>query len=455
VAAADPAYPRDALAPTTLRSKRIQILGILSVPSGMPLGFVFNTLQIFLRGAGVDLKTIGFVSSASVLWVLKFFWSPLLDRYALRWPGRRRSWLLISQLALALAFGALGVYAWRHLVAGAPGRLTLSAGAAIGIGAITVGIVFLSATQDIALDAYAVELLHPEEQGPASGLRVMYYRIGMLVASALALFAAEFVPWPWVFAGLGLTFVAFTGVTFAASEPERPAAPPRTLAAAVWEPLLSYFRRPSAVLLATFLVLYKFGDNLGGTMVNPFLTDLCFRKAEIALALKTIGTVATIGGAAAGAALMERLGLGRSLWLFGILQASGNLLYALAAATHPGPTDISLCTGASISAATRAASYLAIAGEYAFQGMGTAALVALVTRMCEKRYSATQYALLSSLFALGRWVGTPASGWIAQTLGYRTFFLAATAAAIPGLLVLQKIAPIQQKEVPAAEPQLG
>jgi PAT family beta-lactamase induction signal transducer AmpG len=421
----------------------------------MPLGFIFNTLQIFLRGAGVDLKTIGFVSSASVLWVLKFLWSPLLDRYALRWPGRRRSWVLVSQLALALAFGVLGAYVWRHLVAGAPGHLALSAGAALGIGAIAVAIVFLSATQDIALDAYAVELLHLEEQGPASGLRIMYYRIGMLVAGALAVFASDFVPWPWVFAGLGLTFAAFTGVTLAASEPEQPAAPPRTLAAAVWEPLLSYFRRPNAVLLAAFLVLYKFGDNLGGTMVNPFLKDLCFRNAEIGLVLKTVGTAATIGGAAAGAAAMERLGLGRSLWLFGILQASGNALYALAAATHPGPTDIALCAGASISAATRATAYLAIAGEYAFQGMGTAALVALVTRICEKRYSATQYALLSSLFALGRWVGTPASGWLAQAMGYRTFFLVATAAAIPGMFLLQKIAPIQQKEVPAAEPQPG
>ena len=455
VAAAYPAYPRGALASTTLRSRRIQLLGLLSVPSGMPLGFIFNTLQIFLRGAGVDLKTIGFVSSASVLWVLKFLWSPFLDRYALRWPGRRRSWVLISQLALALAFGVLGAYVWRHLVTGAQGQLALSAGAAVGIGVIAVVIVFLSATQDIALDAYAVEFLRPEEQGPASGLRIMYYRIGMLVAGALAVFASEFVPWPWVFAGMGVAFAAFTGVTLAASEPERPAAPPRTLAAAVWEPLLAYFRRPNAAVLALFLVFYKFGDNLGGTMVNPFLKDLCFRNVEIGLVLKTVGTAATIGGAGVGAALMTRLGLGRSLWVFGILQASGNALYALAAATHPGPTDIALCAGAHISAATRAAAYVAIAGEYAFQGMGTAALVALVTRLCEKRYSATQYALLSSLFALGRWVGTPASGWLAQTMGYRAFFLAATAVSIPGLLLLQKIAPIQQKEVPAAEPQAG
>ncbi len=447
-------YPRGSLgSPVTLRSRRIQILGLLSASSGMPLGFIFTTLQIFLRGAGVDLKTIGFVSSASVLWVLKFLWSPLLDRYAFPWPGRRRSWMLASQLALALAFGALGVYVWRHLAHDASGRLALAPGAAAGIGVIAVLVVFLSATQDIALDAYAVEFLRSEEQGPASGLRIMYYRIGMLVAGALAVFASEYVPWPWVFAGLGLLFVAFMGLTLAAAEPERPATAPRTLGAAVWEPLTSYFRRPNAIVLALFLALYKFGDNLGGTMVNPFLKDLCFRNAEIGLVLKTVGTAATILGAGAGAAAMARLGLGRSLWLFGILQALGNALYALAAATHPGTTDIALCSGVHVATATRAAAYVAIAGEYAFQGMGTSALVALVTRLCEKRYSATQYALLSSLFALGRWAGTPASGWLAQTLGYEGFFLLSAATAVPGLLLLQVIAPVQQREVPAAEAQ--
>ena len=136
-------------------------------------------------------------------------------------------------------------------------------------------------------------------------------------------------------------------------------------------------------------------------MVNPFLKDLCFRNAEIGLVLKTVGTAATIAGAGAGAAAMARLGLGRALWVFGVAQAAGNVIYALAAATHPGVTDVAACGAAGIATATRAAAYLAIAGEYASQGMGTAALVALVTRLCEKRYSATQYALLSSLFALG------------------------------------------------------
>ncbi len=428
------------------------MLGLLSLSSGAPLGFIFSTLQIFLRGAGVDLRTIGFVSSASVLWVVKFLWSPLLDRYALPWPGRRRSWMIVSQLALAGAFGALAVYAWRHLSTDATGNLLLAPGAAYGIGLLAVAIVFLSATQDIALDAFAVEFLRPTEQGPASGLRIMYYRIGMLIAGAVAVFASEFVAWPWVFAGLALLFVLFVGVTLLASEPEHPATPPRTLSAAVWEPLIGFFRRPNALLLTFFIILYKFGDNLAGTMVNPFLKDLCFRNAEIGLVLKTVGTAATIAGAGAGAAIMAKLGLGRALWVFGLAQAAGNLIYAAAAATHPGVTDIAACAASGgVSTATRTVAYLAIAGEYASQGMGTAALVALVTRLCEKRYSATQYALLSSLFALGRWIGTPFSGVLAQGLGYERFFLICAAGAIPGLVLLQLIAPLRQREVPAAD----
>jgi len=434
----------------SLRSRRIQILGLLSVSSGMPLGFVTNTLQIFLRGAGVDLKTIGLLSSVSFPWTVKFLWSPLVDRYAFRWPGRRRSWVLATQLALALTLGGLAAYTARALVTDASGRAMLPAGAAGVIAVIALLFVFLAATQDIALDAYAVEVLELDEQGPASGLRIMWYRIGMLISGALAVFASAWLPWPVVFGGLGLLFVLFMGLTLAAPEPERPAAPPRSLLSAVWEPLATWFRRPNALVIALFLVFYKFGDNLGLSMVNPFLKDLCFSNAEIGLAVKSIGTAAVIAGSGLGAALMTRMGLGRALWVFGFAQAAGNLLYAIAAATHPGTIDIALCSGAPIAAATRTATYIAIAGEYASQGMATAAMGALMLRVCEKRYSATQYALLSSLFGLGRVASGPPSGWLAERLGYQTFFLAAMACAIPGFVLLQRIAPIRQREVMVA-----
>jgi MFS transporter, PAT family, beta-lactamase induction signal transducer AmpG len=435
----------------SIRNRRVQVLGLLSVSSGMPLGFITSTLQIFLRGAGVDLRTIGLLSSVSFPWTVKFLWSPLVDRYALPWPGRRRSWVLITQLALALALGVLAAYAARSLAPDPSGRLVLAQGAAGVIAAIALAFVFLAATQDIALDAYAVEVLHRDEVGPAAGLRIMWYRIGMLVSGALAVFASTWVPWPAVFGALGLLFVLFLGLTLAAPEPDQPAAPPRSLASAVWEPLVTYFRRRNAVVVALFLVFYKFGDNLGLSMVNPFLKDLCYSNAEIGLSVKTIGTIATIGGAGLGAALMTRMGLGRALWAFGLAQAGGILLYALAAATHPGAIDIALCAGAPILAMTRVATYVAIAGEYATQGMATAAMGALMLRVCDKRYSATQYALLSSLFGLGRVASGPPSGWLAERLGYEAFFLVAAAFAIPGLLLLQRIAPVQQREVPGAE----
>jgi PAT family beta-lactamase induction signal transducer AmpG len=431
-----------------LKSKRVQILGLLSVSSGMPLGFYLNTLQIFLRGAGVDLRTIGVAQMVSLPWSLKFLWSPLVDRFAARWPDRRRSWVVGTQLALAAALGVLAGFAALSLVRDPiSGREVLPAGAVWPIIAVVFVFVVISATQDIALDAYAVEILEPEEQGPASGLRIMWYRIGMLVAGALAVFLSDFIPWPAVFAGLAVLFVLLVAVTVAGDPPARPAPPPRSLGAAVWEPLSSYFTRENAILAGLFLVFYKFGDNIAGSMINALVKDLCFTNKEIGLIQKTIGTIATIAGAGVGAALMTRMGLGRALWIFGILQAAGNLLYAVAAATHVGPLDIAACGTQAVSSATRTAVYIATAAEYAFQGMGTAAQAAFILRLCERRFSATQFALLSSLFGLGRTLSGPVAGFVAQGFGYVPLFVVATAAAIPGLLFLQKIAPIQQREV--------
>jgi PAT family beta-lactamase induction signal transducer AmpG len=434
--------------PNALQSRRVQLLGLLSVSSGMPLGFCLQSMQNFLRGAGVDLRTIGFAQAVSMPWSVKFLWSPLVDRFAARWPDRRRSWVVATQLGLAGALGALAAYASLVLVVDpATGRERLPPGAVLPIVGLVLAMVFVSATQDIALDAYAVEILEPEEQAPASGLRVFWYRIGMLLSGALAIFASQWIRWPYVFAGLAAVFLAFVGVTLAAEAPARPAAPPRSLAAAVWDPLASYFRRDHALLAALFLVLYKFGDNVGGSMINPLVMDLCFSQAEIGLIQKVIGTVGALAGAAAGAALMVRMGLGRALWIFGVLQAAGNLLFALAAATHAGPFDVARCGGVEVAAATRAAFYAATAGEAAFQGMATAAQGAFILKLCEKRFSATQFALLSSLFGLGRTLSGPVAGFVAQGFGYVALFGVATAAAIPGLLLLQRIAPLRQREV--------
>ncbi len=436
--------------PKLLRSKRIAILSVLSTASGMPYGWVNQALQFFLVAIGIPKSTIGILSGVSLPYALKFLCSPLVDRYALPWPGRRRSWVILTQLALAGALGAVAAFAWRALGAKAAG--TALPHAALTIGVLALVVVFLGATQDIALDAYAVEVLHKEEQGPVSGLRILFWRLGMLVAGAFAVSATDWIPWPIVFLATGAVFAAFTLLVLAAPEPDRPAAAPRSLGAAVVEPLRSFFARPDAIGIALFLVFYKFGDNMGGTMVNPFLKDLCFSNAEAGAAIKSIGTVSTISGALVGGLLLARMGLGRALWIFGVLQAAANLVYSAAATSRHVPLDVAQCASLpAIEAATRAWTYAAITAEYGAQGMATAAQGVLLLRVCDRRYSATQFALLSSLFALGRWGSGLPSGFLVERLGYPTFFVAcATVAALPGFFFLQRIAPISQREVNVA-----
>ncbi|HEY6101474.1 MAG TPA: MFS transporter [Anaeromyxobacter sp.] len=444
--------------PQLLKSKRIAILSVLSTASGMPLGWVYTTLQFFLVALGIPKSTIGLLSGVSFPWVFKFLWSPLVDRYALPWPGRRRSWIIVAQLALAGTFGALAAFAWRALAARSAGGVLPHAPLVIGLLAIAVA--FFSATQDIALDAYAVEVLHKDEQGPVSGLRILFYRIGMLLAGAFAVSASDWLPWPAVFLVLGGVFAGFTLLVLAAPEPDRPAEPPRSLARAVVDPLRSYFARPDAIGIALFLVFYKFGDNMGGTMVNPFLKDLCFSNAEAGAAIKTIGTVATISGSLAGGFLLSRMGLGRALWVFGFLQAGANVVYSAAALSRHVPLDVAQCASLPpIDAVTRLWTYGSIAAENGAQGMATAAQAVLLLRVCDRRYSATQFALLSSLFALGRWSSGLPSGFLVERMGYPLFFaMCATAMAVPGFVFLQRIAPFSEREVrlsgdPAALPQ--
>ena len=432
-------------------TKRLQLNGLLSVASGMPLGWVFNTFQFFLVDLGVTRAQIGLLSSVSLPWTLKFLWAPFVDRYALRWPGRRRSWMILSQLALAGAFGALAMVAWRLLAAKAGGRLP--AGAPLLLGVLALLVAFLSATQDIAYDAYTVEFLRPEEQGAAPGIRAIYYRLGMLLAGAVAVGLSDALGWPLVFVLLGGVFAAFTVVVLANPEPERPAAPPRSLGKAVVEPFATFFRRSDALSLALFLLLYKIGDNMAGTMVNPFLKDLCLTNTEAGAAVKTVGTIATIAGISVATGLLTRMGLGRALWIFGIAQAAANLLYAAAALSRHAPLQAAACGAApAVDLATRGWVYAGIAGEQGAQAMASVAQGALLLRICDRRYAATQFALLSSLFALGRWGSGLPSGFLVEALGYPAFFtVCATAMALPGFFFLHRIAPFGAREVAVAE----
>jgi PAT family beta-lactamase induction signal transducer AmpG len=432
-------------------TKRLQLIGLLSVPSGMPLGWVFNTFQVFLVDLGISRGQIGLLSSVSLPWTLKFLWAPLVDRFAPPWPGRRRSWVILMQLALALLFGALAALAWRALAA-------RSAGAPLGnapllAGLLALGVAFLAATQDIAYDAYTVEMLRPEEHAAAPGVRAIYYRLGMLLAGAAAISLSDRLGWPLVFLLIGLLFAACVPLVLVSPEPEIPSAPTRSLARAVVEPFRAFFRRGDAIPIALFLVFYKFGDNMAGTMVNPFLKDLCFSNTELGAAVKTIGIVASMVGSAAAAGLTVRFGVGRALWIFGAVQALANLIYAGAALSRGAPLDAHLCGAGlpSLDAATRAWAYAAIAGEQGAQAMASVAQGALLLRVCDRQNSVTQFALLSSLFAVGRWSAGLPSGYLVDALGYPLFFtLCATVVAVPGFVFLQRVAPFGQREVGVA-----
>lgn len=403
-----------------MRSWRLGAVALLSLSSGLPLGLVLTAVPAWLGFAGIDIKTIGVVTLAQAPYVFKFLWAPLLDRYA---PGlgRRRGWIVVTQLALAGATGLLAATATEPRVG--------------MIAALTLLIAFASATQDIAIDAYAVEALRPEEQGLAVGARIALYRAAMWIAGNIAITLAPSLGWNWTLAMQAGIYLALLPATLFAPEPEVPAMPPRTLREAVWAPFVGFFRQPRALEIAAFVILYKLADNLAGALVRPFLAQAGYSPVDVGIASGTIGLVGTLVGTFAGGVLTNRLGVGRALWVFGFLQAISNVGYALVASAPP----------------SRPLLYAAMAVESGTSGMGTGAFMVLLMRLTEKRFSATQYALLSSLFALGRTLSGPPAGALADALGWREFFLLTIPCALPGLAMLQRFVPFGARELPRAD----
>jgi PAT family beta-lactamase induction signal transducer AmpG len=394
------------------RSRKIFLLLLLGFSSGLPLALTLGTLQAWLTVEGVDLRTIGLFALVGQPYTYKFLWAPLMDRY--RVPlfgplrGRRRGWLAATQLALLVAI------AWMGTISPTESPWLL-AGAALLVA-------FLSASQDIVFDAYRADVLAPEERGAGAAVSVLGYRIAMLISGGLALILADdILGWTgtyWLMAALMLLGLI---ATWNAPEPEAPPKAPASLAAAVVEPLKEYFARPAAVTLLVVIILYKLGDAFAGSLTTAFLLRGAeFSLTEVGVANKWLGTGATIVGALAGGALMARLGLFRSLLYFGILQALTNLgfmLLAMAGKNYPLMVSV-------------------IAAENLCGGMGTIAFVALLMAMCDRRFSATQYALLSALASLGRVYVGPAAGALAAAYGWTNFFLLTFVIALPGVVVL-------------------
>jgi PAT family beta-lactamase induction signal transducer AmpG len=416
-------------------SRRIGAVTLQSFSSGLPLGLVWIALPAFLTYRGFDIKTVGLFSLAQAPWSFKFLWSPLMDRYGPRFGsvGRRRAWILICQVLLTA--GILGLAA----VGGAADVATVAL--------LALFIAFASASQDIVIDAYAVEVLERSEQGIAVGARNALARSAVLVAGALTITAGQRLGWPPVFTVLALMFVPLAAVVLWSPEPEAAVLPPRSLRHAVFDPLIELFRRSGALPILGFLVLYKFGENLATALIRPFLIQKCYSPEDVGVGTATIGLIALIVGAFLGGVSTDRIGLTRSLWLFGAIQSVGFLGYVVIDQLTPGSPCAGGVMGAVLQPASHRITMLAAIGvENLCQGMATGAFGVMLLRMTQKQFSATQYALFSSIFAVGRIVTGPIAGFTADAIGWTPFYLCATAASIPGLLLLQRFAPLGGRE---------
>lgn len=392
------------------RSPRVLPLLVLGFSSGLPLALTSGTLQAWATIDGVSLQNIGFLTLVGSAYTLKFLWAPLVDRYVPPVLGRRRGWILIMQLLLALFIAAMGRF---------------SPAESLGVLAVLAVIVaFLSATQDIAFDAYSTDVLRHEERAAGAALRVLGYRLAMIVSGGLALILAD----QWL--GWGNTYVAmgvFIGlcalVTLMAPEPEVAAYAPPSLRDAVVEPLVEFFCRPGAWTLLLLIVLYKLGDAFAGALSTTFLLrGAGFTGTEVGAVNKVFGLAATIVGALAGGSIMTRLGLYRSLMAFGILQAVSNFGYWVLAVVPPTLPAMGIVVGV----------------ENLCGGLGTAAFVALLMALCRQEFSATQFALLSALSAVGRtYLAGPATPPLVETFGWAGFFLLTVLIALPGLVLLR------------------
>jgi PAT family beta-lactamase induction signal transducer AmpG len=415
-----PAVPAPAQRPGALRSIgkalsswRTASVSLLSFASGLPLGLVWIAMPDWLRKEGVDIRVIGLVTLAQAPWTFKFLWSPFMDRYVPPFWGRRRGWMAIAQVALfagTLALAGVGDHPDTPWV----------------IGALALAIAFAGATHDIAIDAYAVDVLQPEEQAVAVGARNAVYRGAMFVAGGLAITLAGAWSWPAVNIGLACLFLPMLLVTRKAPEPAAPAAAPKTLREAAWYPFVGFLSRHRALEILSFVLLYKLADNLAQTLQRPFLVDLGYTDFDRGVALATIGLLAALVGTFVGGLLTEVVGLGRALWLFGFLQLFSNVGYILLA--HQGGVNRPLMYGA-------------IGFELAASGLGSGAFGVLLLRITQRRFSATQYALFSSLFGLPRLVAGPICGFLQYAVGWETFFWLTLPFGIPGLVMLARFVP--------------
>ena len=394
-----------------LAGGRLWIAGLMGLAGGLPLLLTLTLLQAWLSSAQVSLTTIGFLGLVALPYNLKFLWAPLLDRFVPPGLGRRRGWLVIAQVSLAASIVALGLQD--------PARRLW----AVGLAALAVA--FFSATQDVVIDAYRRESLADSEQGLGASMYTYGYRLGMLVVSAGGLVMADRVGFRAVYLGMAAIMLAMVAVTLLAPEPGGGPEPPRTLKRAFLGPFAEFFRRREALpggalAVLAFILLYKLGDNLADHMTIPFYLDLGFSNTEIGTVVEFFGTWALLLGVLLGGALQLRTGLYGALLVSGVLQGVSTAGFVVLSFVG---YDLGWLAAV-------------IAFENLARGMGSAALIAFMAFLTDRRFTATQFAMLSALATVPRVVLTAPTGWMATEMGWALFFLFSTLVAIPGLLLL-------------------
>ncbi|MEZ0328814.1 MAG: MFS transporter [Dissulfuribacterales bacterium] len=378
----------------------------LGFASGLPIALTGATLQAWLTVDGVGMTTVGLVSVVALPYTIKFLWSPILDTYSLA-VGRRKGWILLTQAGviislLLISFLSPTKHLWVMIV-------------------VAFVVACFSATQDMAIDAHRTEILKEEERGLGASLTITGYRLAMLVSGGLALIMGEHIGWSWTYALMAAIMVCCTIITFFAPEPVAPSTPSKKLKYAIKEPIKEFLSRSNAIWLILLVFLYKFGDSFAGALTTPFLIrGMGFTPTEVGLVNKTIGLISAVLGGITGGAIMLRLNTYKALLRFGFLQAVSNLGFCAMAVLGQ---NMYLFVGS-------------VFLENFTSGMGTAAFVALIMSLCDREWTATQYALLSGVAAIGRiLVGAPA-GWLVNQVGWAWFFFLTFLSAMPGLLLL-------------------
>ncbi len=394
----------------TINKKRLAIIFFLGFSSGLPLALTGATLQAWFTTAGISIVAIGSLSLVGQPYVYKFFWAPLFDRYTLPFLGRRRGWLLLTQVGLLFSIAAMAAFNPQQ--------------SPYILGGLALLVAFLSASQDIAFDAYRTDLLDPNERGIGAALTTGGYRIAMMVSGGLGLVLADFLGWHITYLIMALLMIIGMVTTWFSTEPDfanTGIKAPITLRSATIDPLREFFSRKAAVGLLLFIVLYKIGDALSLSLATPFLIrGLGFSLSVVGATFKGVGLITAMLGIFVGGLIMARLSLFRSLFLFGILQIVAILFLMELAIVGK---NYSLLVAA-------------ISADSFFNGLGTTALVVYMMSLCDHRYTAMQFALLSAFSAIGRVFIGPIAGIMVEHIGWVSFFAWSIIASIPGLLLL-------------------